>query len=255
MDNDDGQIGQVLSRRRALKMLGLGLGGTAAGAGLYGGWFFQRQNSAGTIGAKGLPGCVVRPAQIEGPYFVTNELERRDIRANTSGGSVQPGVPLTLEFVVSRVALNTCEPRAGIQVDVWQCNALGVYSGVADNADQFDTRGQDFLRGYQLTDANGRASFRTIYPGWYSGRAAHLHFSLRVITDGKVTGEFTTQLYFPDPITDIVHARAPYNTKGKRDRLNSTDILYRNGGSQLLLDLKGYPDDGYTATFDVGLNL
>ncbi|PYE49503.1 intradiol ring-cleavage dioxygenase [Deinococcus yavapaiensis] len=255
MDNDDQQVGQVLSRRRALQLLGLSAGGTAVGAGLYGWWFFTGRNSAGTTGAKSLPGCVVRPAQIEGPYFVSNELNRRDIRANTSGGAVQDGVPLTLEFVVSRVALNTCEPRANVKIDVWQCDALGVYSGVADNADQFDTRGQDFLRGYQLTDANGKASFRTIYPGWYAGRSVHLHFSMSVITDGKVTGEFTTQLYFPDSITDVVHARAPYNTKGQRDRLNSTDILYRNGGSQLLLDLKGSLTEGYTATFDVGLNI
>ncbi|MFC4637664.1 intradiol ring-cleavage dioxygenase [Deinococcus hohokamensis] len=255
MDNDDQPVGKVLSRRRALKLFGLGLGGTAVGAGLFGTWYLRGRNSAGTIGAKSLPGCVVRPAQIEGPYFVTNELNRRDIRANSSGGAVQAGVPLTLEFVVSRVALNTCEPRPNIKIDVWQCDAQGVYSGVADTADQFDTRGQDFLRGYQLTDADGKASFQTIYPGWYTGRSVHLHFSMSVITDGKVTGEFTTQLYFPDPVTDEVHARAPYNTKGQRDRLNSTDILYRNGGSQLLLDVKGNPTEGYTATFDVGLNI
>ena len=254
MDNDDQHIGRVLSRRRALKIFGFGLGGTAVGAGLYG-YRFLTRTSAGNTGAQSLPGCVVRPAQIEGPYFTANELNRRDIRANTKGGPVPAGVPLTLEFVVSRVAINTCEPRAGIKVDVWQCDAQGVYSGFEDTEEQFDTRGQDFLRGYQLTDANGKASFRTIYPGWYSGRSVHIHFSLKVITDGKETGEFTTQLYFPDPITDTVHARAPYNAKGQRDRVNSNDILYRNGGSQLLLDVKGNPEDGYTATFDVGLNI
>ncbi|MFC4455170.1 intradiol ring-cleavage dioxygenase [Deinococcus sonorensis] len=255
MDNDDQPTGTVLSRRRALKLFGWGLGGAAAGAGVLGTWSVAGRNGAGPTGATGLPGCVVRPAQIEGPYFVTNALHRRDIRANSSGGPVRAGVPLTLEFVVSRVALHACVPRPNIKIDVWQCDAQGVYSGVADNAGQFDTRGQDFLRGYQLTDAHGTASFQTIYPGWYTGRSVHLHFSLRVITNSKVTGEFTTQLYFPDPITDQVHARAPYNTKGPRDRLNSEDILYRNGGSQLLLDLNGNPTGGYTATFHVGLNI
>ncbi|MBB5232798.1 intradiol ring-cleavage dioxygenase [Deinococcus budaensis] len=246
-DNDDETIGTLLSRRHALRLLGLG-GGVAALA--AGGVLAQRGGtSAGTGGAASLPGCVVRPAMTEGPYFVDEGLRRGDIRKDTTTGKVSAGVPLVLEFVTSRVAVNACQPRANVLVDVWHCDALGVYSDVAGNTG-------DFLRGAQVTDARGKATFTTVYPGWYPGRAVHIHFKLRPLNAaGQATGEFTSQLFFPEAVTDRVHARAPYSSKGRRNTLNAQDGLYRNGGNQLLLNLTGSPERGYRATFDVGLNI
>jgi protocatechuate 3,4-dioxygenase beta subunit len=191
--------------------------------------------------------CVVRPQQTEGPYFVDARLDRSDIRADGSGGAVVEGVPLRLNFQVSRMSGSGCAALAGAIVDVWQCDAQGRYSDVRDP--HGDTRGQRFLRGYQVTDANGAARFITIYPGWYPGRTVHIHFKIRSAAE---TGRaFTSQLYFDDTLTDRVHAHAPYLTKGRRQR-NDDDGLFRRGGSQLLLPLT--PDGaGYAGTFDVGL--
>ena len=254
-DNDDELVGSILSRRRALRLLGLG-GSVAALA--AGGVLAQRAGgpagaggtSAGTSGATGLPGCVVRPAMTEGPYFVESEPRRADLRKDTTTGRVSAGVPLTLTFVVSKVAVGSCTPRGSVLIDVWHCDALGMYSGVSGNSG-------NFLRGSLVTDAQGKASFTTVYPGWYQGRAVHIHFKLRPLdASGKATGEFTSQLFFPESVNSAVFARAPYSQKGpKADTPNAQDGIYRNGGSQLLLDVKGDASKGYTATFDVGLNL
>ena len=247
-DNDDEMIGTLLSRRHALRLLGLGAGATALGAG---GVLAQRSGGAGQASAaSGLPGCVVRPAMTEGPYFVESEPRRSDIRRDTTTGKLSAGVPLTLNFEVSRVAVGGCTPRGQVLIDVWHCDAQGVYSDVQGNTG-------DFLRGSQVTDAQGRAKFTTIYPGWYRGRAVHIHFKLRPLNaSGKATGEFTSQLFFPESVNSAVFARAPYNAHGtKADTPNAQDGIYRNGGSQLLLNVKGDPVKGYTATFDIGLNI
>ena len=123
------------------------------------------------------PACVVRPQQTEGPYFVDARLLRADIRSEPSGGPVIEGVPVRLAFQVSRIAGNGCTPLAGAVVDLWQCDAQGRYSDVRDS--MADTRGLKFLRGYQVTEADGAARFVTIYPGWYPGRTVHIHFKIR----------------------------------------------------------------------------
>ena len=193
------------------------------------------------------PACVVRPQQTEGPYFVDARLNRSDIRAEPTGGAVTEGAPVRLGFQVSRLAGSGCTPLAGAIVDVWQCDAQGRYSDVRDP--HGDTRGQKFLRGYQVTDADGTARFVTIYPGWYPGRTVHIHFKIR--TAAASGREFTSQLYFDDTLTDRVHAQAPYVTKGRRQR-NDEDGLFRRGGNQLLVALA--PEGaGYAGTFDVGL--
>jgi protocatechuate 3,4-dioxygenase beta subunit len=243
MHADDETIGTLLTRRQALAIV------AAGGAGLLG----DRRLHAAAPGTIRLPACVARPAQTEGPYFLDRVLDRSDIRGEPSDGSVAAGRPLQLVFQVSRLASSGCTPLADAVVDVWQCDAAGIYSGFRDINDQFDTRGKQFLRGHQRTNADGIAQFRTIYPGWYPGRAVHIHFKIRVAPESERGHEFTSQVYFDEALTDKVHAVAPYAKPGRRT-LNTADGPFRNGGKQLLLD--AVPDgDGYRATFDVGLQL
>ena len=244
MDRDDSPIGRVLSRREALNVLG------ASGVALFAGGTHQAR--AWTESRRRVPACVARPEQTAGPYFVDAKLNRSDIRSDPASGVLKDGTPLVLTLVVSGLRAGSCAPLTGAHVDVWHCDAAGVYSGVEDPG--FNTVGQSFLRGYQLTDEAGEARFRTIYPGWYPGRAVHIHFKIR--TDpGRARGhEFTSQLYFDDALTSRVYSRMPYAAStGRRDR-NEDDRIFAHGGDQLLLSPRA-TGDGYEARFEVGLQL
>src|SRR5262245_33860851 len=257
MDRDqdeDRRRGRMLDRRETLALLG-----TSAGAALLAaydhrtrtapaGWALPSAADAATP-----PSCIVRPEETEGPYFVDEKLQRSDIRSDPSDGSVKDGVRLALAFAVSRIYGSSCVPLEGVLVDVWHCDALGVYSDVSDPS--FETAGEKFLRGYQVTDANGAASFVTIYPGWYQGRTVHIHFKLRTEPDAAQALAFTSQLYFDDEVTDIVHAQQPYAARGPRTVRNDGDGIYHGGGSELLLTLAHDGSGGYTTTFDIGLRV
>lgn len=199
-------------------------------------------------GAQPRPACTVRPEQTEGPYFVDTQLARSDIRSDPASGAIEPGVPLELTFHVSHVA-SGCEPLPGAHVELWQCNAHGLYSGVKDP--RADTTGRKFLRGYQTTDARGMARFTSIYPGWYPGRTVHIHFMIRTAA-GSRGEQFTSQLYFDDALSDRIFARAPYSERGPRSVRNAADGIYRRGGSQLMLAVRER-DGGLAADFDIGL--
>jgi protocatechuate 3,4-dioxygenase beta subunit len=241
MTDEDRSSGPLLSRREIVVFLG------ATGmAWLMNGSLNPRQAVAGALG----PSCVVRPEQTEGPYFVDERLHRSDIRSDPTDGRVSPGTPLALTLLVSRLNAGDCEPLAGAQVDIWHCDALGVYSDVQDP--DFTTIGQKFLRGYQVTDARGEARFVTVYPGWYPGRTVHIHFKIRTAPVAKRSFEFTSQLYFDDELTDRVHAAPPYAAKGPRIARNQHDWIFRRGGDRLMLDTTSTAD-GYAATFPIGL--
>ncbi|BAY17134.1 intradiol ring-cleavage dioxygenase [Anabaenopsis circularis NIES-21] len=205
-----------------------------------------------TTNSANLPGCVVSPQQTEGPYFVDEKLNRSDIRADPADGSVKAGVPLQLKLHISQIGGSGCTPLAGAIVDIWHCDALGVYSDVTDQS--FNTVGKKFLRGYQVTDAQGNVQFTTIYPGWYPGRTVHIHFKVR--TEGKSAQgyEFTSQLYFDDAMSDRIYTQAPYASKGQRTLKNADDGIFQDGGEQMLLKLTSN-GQGYTATFDVGFQM
>jgi len=235
MDSDDTQVGHLYGRREAVLLLG------AAGVHLL---------SGGSLLPAQAPGCVVRPAQTEGPYFVDAKLDRSDIRSDPTTGLVSSGLPLSLGFTISRLSGNNCAPMPGVLVDIWQCDEQGVYSGVKDP--QFDTTGKQFLRGYQTTDRSGQVRFLTVYPGWYQGRTVHIHFKLRTNPAGTSGREFTSQVYFEDGFTDQVFARAPYSARGHRSTRNSQDGIFRQGGAQLMLRVS--PDGaGYAANFNVAM--
>lgn len=195
--------------------------------------------------------CIVTPEQTEGPYFVDEKLMRSDIRFDPIDGSIQEGVPLTLMINVFKTGNSACTPIKDAVVDIWHCNAEGVYSDARDRS--FDTRGRKFLRGYRLTDEEGAVKFFTVYPGWYNGRAVHIHFKIRVTDVSGKNHEFTSQLYFDDKLNDEIFALAPYAGKGMRRINNSNDRIYEDGGQQLMLKPKKTAD-GYMASFDVGLN-
>ncbi|MBA2453510.1 MAG: intradiol ring-cleavage dioxygenase [Chloroflexia bacterium] len=199
-----------------------------------------------------LPACVVSPELTEGPYFVDEGLNRSDIRLNPSDGAVSGGTLLQLKLRVLQVSGDSCTAFQGAMVDIWQCDALGVYSDVADPG--FNTTGQQFLRGYQVTDAGGVVQFTTIYPGWYEGRTVHMHFKIRSAGASGQNHELTSQLFFDDALTDRVHAGPPYAGKGVRTLRNDGDGIYQDGGDRLMLDATP-AGEGYTAEFDIGLQL
>ena len=242
---------RVLTRREALTVLGVSGGALAAGWWALGAR--TAQAAQGGASAVALPACVVRPEHTEGPYFRDTQLDRADIRSEPSTGVRSEGVPLTLTFNLSRIAGGTCGVLAGVLVDVWQCDATGAYSGFTDGRAGFQTEGLTFLRGYQRTDANGVARFTTIYPGWYTGRAVHVHFKVRTDVAGQPY-EFTSQLYFDEALTDRVHALAPYATTGRREMTNADDFLFREGGEHLMLGVRE-TGAGYAGVFDLGLDL
>jgi protocatechuate 3,4-dioxygenase beta subunit len=196
--------------------------------------------------------CVVTPEQTEGPYFVDEKLNRSDIRSDPVDGLVKDGVPLKLTLRVSQTGKTGCAPLAGAIVDLWHCDALGIYSDVTDSG--FSTVGKKFLRGYQVTDANGTVEFTTIYPGWYQGRTVHIHFKVRTDGSSAQSYEFTSQLYFDDSITDRVHTQKPYASKGQRNLKNAGDGIFQDGGEQMLLK-PTKTSLGYAGSFDIGLQM
>ncbi|MFN8623762.1 MAG: twin-arginine translocation pathway signal protein [Chloroflexota bacterium] len=250
-EDDDTPLGRILSRREVLALMG------ASGAALATVAVAPRvlaqspAASAAPAASAVLPSCIVRPALTEGPLFVDLRLDRSDIRLDTDGSMVD-GTPLELTFLLSRIDGTDCTAFAGATVDVWHCDAEGVYSAV--NTMGMETSDQIFLRGYQVSDADGRAAFTTIIPGWYSGRAVHIHFKIRTFADQQTTWDFTSQLFFDPAFLQAAYAVEPYAQRGQPDVPNDQDGIYRGGGSQLLLAPTS-SGDGYAATFEVGLQM
>jgi protocatechuate 3,4-dioxygenase beta subunit len=185
--------------------------------------------------------CVLTPEKTEGPYFVDERLNRSDVR----GG--QAGVKLALTMHVFD-ASGDCPPVKGALVDIWHANADGEYSDVGANS------GERWLRGHQVSDAGGRVRFTTIWPGWYPGRAVHIHFKVRV--PGSDAIEFTSQLFFTDAMNNEVFQKAPYSSRGTPDTTDGSDSIYNPNGKALTL----HPESGaggsggYRADFSVGLS-
>jgi len=258
-DDDDRLIGRVLSRREVLALMGAGTVAVAVAACAPGSSASGSPSAAATgvtsttsptasvaAVASSLPSCVVVPELTEGPYYVNENLDRSDIRIDTADGSVSEGAVLTLDWVVSQVDGNACIPLEGVLVDVWHCDALGNYSDVGSE------QGHDYLRGYQHTDASGKATITTIYPGWYQGRAVHVHF--KIPTDAAATSglEFTSQLFFDDALSAQVYSSGVYASKGTPDQPNASDGIYQQSQGMTLLDV-AKDGDGYKATFELAI--
>jgi hypothetical protein len=225
-----------LTRRGTLLRLA-GIAAAAGGAGA-----FRLDDADGASGplavSSGLVKCVLTPELTEGPYYVAGEKLRRDV---TEG---KAGTALLLKLTV--VNASTCKPVKNASVEIWHCDAGGVYSGAVAN-----NPGTNFLRGVQKTNATGVATFKTIYPGWYQGRAVHIHVKVHVAGTVVHTG----QLFFPASVTNVVYERAPYRAHGTTpDTLNPDDSIFRNGGSKGLLTLKK-DGTGYIGSIGMGVHL
>jgi protocatechuate 3,4-dioxygenase beta subunit len=257
-DDDDRLIGRVLSRREVLALMGAGAVAVAVAACAPGSSASGSPSSVASSAASAaptastaavassLPSCVVVPELTEGPYYVNENLDRSDIRIDTADGTVSEGAVLTLDWVVSQVDGSACIPLEGVLVDVWHCDALGNYSDVG--AEQ----GHDYLRGYQKTDASGKATIVTVYPGWYQGRAVHIHFKIRTDAAAASGLEFTSQLFFNDALSTQVYASGVYASKGTPDQPNASDGIYQQSQGMTLLDV-AKDGHGYKATFEIAI--
>lgn len=204
-------------------------------------------------GATTMPDCVLTPGQEEGPFYIDLAQVRQDIVEN------RPGVPLTLALTV--VDSNTCEPIRDAAVDIWHCDALGVYSGEPTEGSE----GETYLRGIQLTDGNGLAEFATIYPGQYPGRTTHIHLKVHIggrQSDGTYSGghvSHTGQLFTSDRRDAEIFALAPYNRNTAEITSRSTDGIFRyQGGSSAVLALASVGNslarDGFTGRVTLGVD-
>ncbi len=191
------------------------------------------------------PSCVLTPQAVEGPYYFDAKMRRDDI---TEG---HPGAPLRLRFIVMEAG--SCKPLAGARVDVWHARADGFYSGYRGQGDDhaIDTSGGTFMRGTQFAGPRGEVSFRTVYPGWYEGRTAHIHF--KVFTDEKSV--LTGQMYFPDALSQYLYANVgAYKRKAARTTFNYNDgLALMDGAHGGFCDIREQADH-YLATLVLGVD-
>jgi len=221
--------------------------------------------------------AALTPTMTEGPYWVDELLRRSDVRANTSSatsnaGAGQVGVPLSLEINV-RDADNGDRAVNGAHVDIWHANAYGLYSDessqqVGGGTSTSSTKGQNFLRGYQVTGVDpglgsiavdGRVTFKTVWPGWYSGRAIHIHVRVRTYdTRGNVATNYTTQIFFDDAANNaVLSGAAPYNTRtptADPTTDENDNVLTSSARATNIVPVTGSIASGYDATFDIYLH-
>ena len=205
-----------LSRRQALGSLMVGANAaalkSAAADEAKGGTQTPAEQAGGT--------CTLFPQAVEGPYYFDPQNVRTDI---TEG---RPGLPLALHLKI--IDLDSCRPMANVRVDVWHADASGVYSGYAGQGDDrsISTKGEKYLRGTQTTNAQGRVTFATVYPGWYPGRTPHIHIKAFLDHATMLTG----QAYFPDATSARIYREVePYKARPVADTSNDTDWLYQSG--------------------------
>lgn len=199
------------------------------------------KSGTGVALAQTSPSLVLTPEMTEGPYWVDGQLNRSDLLYDPTTQTIQTGFLLLLNINVYSEVDGKLSPLQGLYVDLWSANANGVYSDEAVEG----TSGQLWLRGYQVTDANGYVHFLTIYPGWYSGRTPHVHCRVRREVDGQTTYNFTTQFFFDESITKAVYLTSPYNNRPGQDTFNSTDMIFSaqdcmtglEEGQEMLLNL------------------
>lgn len=224
------RVPKYISRRQTLA----GLMISTTGGGLAAKASYARAESTPAKQPQGT--CTLFPQAVEGPYYFDPKLVRSDI---TEG---RPGLPVKL--VLKVIESGRCVPIVGTRVDVWHADAGGIYSGYTRQGDHRDvsTTGETYLRGTQITNAEGTVTFHTIYPGWYPGRTPHIHVKVFLNTLTLATG----QIYFEDQLsTRIYQGRQPYAARPYRDTSNESDFIFKSGerdGGGIVLSVKEEPN-------------
>lgn len=182
--------------------------------------------------------CSVTPTETVGPYPSLTDLFRSDIRESKQGTVLT----LTIKVVNTNAG---CAAVPNANVEIWHVDAAGNYS-------QYGTQtSQTYLRGIQTTNSNGEVTFTTIYPGWYQGRATHIH--------GEVTingvSRKVTQIAFPESVNSTVHTSGVYSSRGTNPVSNAADGIFADSLSSELVTPTGSPDSGYAATFQIAIAL
>ncbi len=180
------------------------------------------------------------PSETVGPYPSLSDFFRSDIREGRSG------LPLTVNINVVNVN-NACSPVSGANVEIWQCDAEGHYSQYSQPG--YSGQAETYLRGIQTTDSGGRVTFTTIYPGWYAGRATHIH--VEVTINGRSVK--VTQIAFPESITAAVYRTGVYAPKGQNPTANLGDNVFSDSLASELASVTGDTTNGHTAAFMVGI--
>lgn len=174
--------------------------------------------------------CTLTPATTAGPFYFDADRIRSDIREDRQG--------VRLRVAIKVQDSETCEPLRDAVVEIWHCDAAGSYSGAesrasgggsagappGDSADLEPLDDERYLRGAQVTNADGIVEFTTIWPGWYQGRTIHIHAMVH-FTDARV---LTTQVMFDEALNTEVLAQAPYTDRPDRDTRNDDDGIYRD---------------------------
>jgi protocatechuate 3,4-dioxygenase beta subunit len=191
-------------------------------------------DGSGSTSTTAAPTCTATPAMTDGPYYLPNEPRRRDV---TEG---RPGVPLVLAVHVASAPACAAVPEA--TVEIWQADAGGAYSGFGAAA-----ANRTFLRGAQVTDSAGNVVFDTIYPGWYPGRATHIHLKVH-----QQSATLTTQLFFDESVTDAVYALAPYDAHAGQRTSNARDSVFAGGGTATMVALTPSAD-GYVGSVTIAV--
>ncbi|MEZ2338452.1 hypothetical protein AB6735_22580 [Mucilaginibacter sp. RCC_168] len=199
--------------------------------------------------------CITTATEEEGPFpYPSGEINNPLNRVDVTGG--QTGVPLSISFVVVNTNDN-CNVVSGARIDIWHCNKDGYYSGYGNQPGVLGTKsyiGETWLRGYQLTDTSGVAKFTTIYPGWYSGRATHIHMEVFINNVLKKI----TQMAFSETISDAVHVSTLYAAHGINTTRNATDQVFGDSATDLAnetIALTGSVSAGYSGTYTIGVAL
>lgn len=226
-------------------------------------------SSTSSSSATSSSACSVIPEETAGPYpgdgsnsvsgSVANALAqsgivRSDIRASfgsSSGTAEGLALTVTLQLVDTNGA---CASLAGYAIYLWHCDREGRYSMYSSGVTN-----QNYLRGVQQTDADGRVSFSTIFPGCYSGRMPHIHFEIyrSTATASSYTQKLrTSQLAFPVDVCNTVYR----STDGYESSVSNfaaisfaSDNVFSDGVSTQMTTLAGNITDGYTATLEVGI--
>ncbi|MBV6477814.1 MAG: hypothetical protein HGGPFJEG_00558 [Ignavibacteria bacterium] len=195
---------------------------------------------------KGSPVCWLTPQLTEGPYYFNANLNRSDVRYNTSNNFFHDGIRLNMNITVIDY---DCNPVPGVIVDIWHTNIDGVYSGYNQPGGNYT--GHNFMRGFQTTNQDGVASFITSYPGWYPGRATHVHFKVRLSSSTIITSQYC----FLDSVNNAVYATPLYSGRGPNPTTNAMDSIFHNADPPYLrMTAEPNTSGGYDGTYIIGIN-